>query len=379
MQWSPKQSQALDAVAKWYKEGDFRGKPYIYIAGFAGTGKSTLAEHFASGLSRVSYATFTGKAALVLQRKGAVGAQTIHSLIYKPVGEDSDERGSKNPVFELDKNSKLKYQQLLILDECSMVNEQIRDDIISFGIPVLVLGDPGQLPPVKGAGAFISKRPDVMLDEVHRQALESPIIRVATDIRSGKVLARFEDGPVRVYPVGGRELSKLQSNFEQLLCGRNNVRVALNRAIRRDRGYTGIYPKVGDRAICLRNNVREGIFNGLIVDITHIHEEDDYRIVFTCTDELGNERRLQVHELCFSSPDSVKDLPWKERVALQEFDYAYALTVHKAQGSQWESVAVLDDGFGSWDKSLRKQWMYTAVTRAVEKLDVIKWNPTAPI
>lgn len=382
MDWSPKQQEALKHVSDWFSSGNFSNKPYIYIGGWAGTGKSTLAQHFASGLSRVAYATFTGKAALVLKRKGCHGAKTIHSLIYKPVDEGStlaDENRSgkhraEGPVFELDPASELRNMQLLILDECSMVNEQIRDDLLSFGVPIIVLGDPGQLPPVKGTGAFTGQRPDIMLDEVHRQALESPIIRIATDIRRGKSLARFKDDKVDIYPAGSRDIVQISQQYEQLLCGRNNVRISSNSKLRISLGYSGVYPTVGDKLICLRNNRREGIFNGLLVRVTEVHEIDDYRVAISTIDEDGTNRRLDIHELCFSDPEALDDLPWRERQQLQEFTYGYAITVHKSQGSQWDSVAVLDDGMFSWDASNRKKWLYTAVTRAVDKLAVIRWK-----
>ena len=70
-----------------------------------------------------------------------------------------------------------------MIDECSMVDEELGRDLLSFGKPILVLGDPAQLPPVKGGGFFTETAPDVMLTEIHRQAEGSAIIRASRAAR----------------------------------------------------------------------------------------------------------------------------------------------------------------------------------------------------
>ncbi|RUV26237.1 ATP-dependent RecD-like DNA helicase, partial [Mesorhizobium sp. M5C.F.Ca.IN.020.32.2.1] len=157
MEFSPQQDDALKAVATWLKTG----KPQLFrLFGFAGTGKTTLARYFAEHVDgQVQFAAFTGKAAQVLRSKGAVNARTIHSLIYRPKGEETvaDEvtgKTSMSPTFSLNRQSPISRAKLVVIDECSMVDEQLGRDLMSFGTPILVLGDPGQLPPISGGGFF---------------------------------------------------------------------------------------------------------------------------------------------------------------------------------------------------------------------------------
>ncbi|MEO2040180.1 MAG: ATP-dependent RecD-like DNA helicase, partial [Martelella sp.] len=171
MEFSPQQDEALQAVARWLKEGR---APVFRLFGFAGTGKTTLARYFAEHVDgEVLFAAFTGKAAQVLRSRGATNARTIHSLIYRPKGEEmiEDEETGKtsvSPMFTLNRQSPLAKAALIIIDECSMVDEKLGQDLVSFGTPVLVLGDPGQLPPVSGGGYFTNHEPDYLLTEIHR-------------------------------------------------------------------------------------------------------------------------------------------------------------------------------------------------------------------
>src|SRR5436305_7369397 len=181
------QDSALKAVAGWLKEkpGE-RGTPLLFrLFGYAGTGKTTLARHLAAHIDgEVKFAAFTGKAALVMRAKGCGGASTIHSLIYRAC-----ESGEETPTFELWDDSPASKAALIVIDECSMVDEELGRDLMSFGVPVLVLGDPAQLPPIQGRGYFTESAPDAMLTEVHRQAQSYPIVRQSTDIRAGRSLA----------------------------------------------------------------------------------------------------------------------------------------------------------------------------------------------
>ena len=173
MQFSAEQDQALIAVSAWLKQG----YPQVFrLFGYAGTGKTTLARHLAEHVDGdVLFAAFTGKAALVLRSHGAKKASTIHSLIYRPRGEElvEDEdtgKSSMAPLFTLNRQSPVAKAALIVIDECSMVDETLGRDLMSFGTPILVLGDPGQLPPVSGGGFFTDHEPDVLLETIHRQA-----------------------------------------------------------------------------------------------------------------------------------------------------------------------------------------------------------------
>jgi len=223
MNWSPQQEDALRKVEAWLNAP--HKKQFFRLDGFAGTGKTTLAKHFAESVNGpVFFAAYTGKAASVMAKKGCHGASTIHYLIYRCVGEKG-----RRLMFELNSCSPITSAVLVIIDEVSMVGERMARDLLSFGVPVLVLGDPFQLPPVGNEdGFFMRGAPDVLLTEVHRQALDSPVLRLATDIREGR--ARIEH----------MSLEEADNDVDQWLVGMNTTRGAMNDVLRRalmgDRG-----------------------------------------------------------------------------------------------------------------------------------------------
>src|SRR6201995_952132 len=185
--FSPHQDSALKAVSHWLKAKPGKhGTPQVFrLFGYAGTGKTTLARHIADGVDGgVKFAAFTGKAALVMRNKGCDDASTIHSLIYR-TRETSDEQ----PSFELWDEAPASKADLIVIDECSMVDAELGRDLLSFDTPLLVLGDPAQLPPIQGGGFFTRAEPDAMPTEVHRQAQDEPIVRPSMDVREGRSLA----------------------------------------------------------------------------------------------------------------------------------------------------------------------------------------------
>lgn len=377
--WSPQQDNALKAVAEWLKtqRGGRRhwntDRQVFRLFGYAGTGKTTLAKEFAAGVEGdVLFGAFTGKAAHVLHRKGCHGARTIHSLIYR-VEENSV---SENPRFILDQDSPVADASLVIIDEVSMVDEDLGRDLLSFGTPILVLGDPAQLPPVKGEGYFTAAKPDVMLTEVHRQAKESPIIHLATTIREGGALVPGAYGDSRVI-----ERVDLNSDMvlaaDQVLVGMNKTRILYNNRIRALKGIEGIYPKVGEKLICLRNDREKRLLNGSLWTVGQVRKR-------TMKDEAASVIRLAVRP--DDAPGDAKGvdvkvrdefwlgqeaaLTWPEKRGTDEFTFGYALTCHKSQGSQWDSVMVFDEAGFLRDDAWR--WRYTAITRAAEKVTVVQ-------
>jgi tRNA A37 threonylcarbamoyladenosine biosynthesis protein TsaE len=196
--FTPHQDSALKAVADWMKAKPGRnGVPPVFrLFGYAGTGKTTLARHIAEGVDgEVKYAAFTGKAALVMRNKGCDNASTIHSLIYR-----AKESGVEQPSFELWDDAPASKAKLIVIDECSMVDAELGRDLMSFDCPLLVLGDPAQLPPIQGGGFFTDCEPDSMLTEVHRQAQDDPIVRMSMDIREGRELEIGRHGESEVVP-----------------------------------------------------------------------------------------------------------------------------------------------------------------------------------
>ena len=258
--WTQAQDQALKAVARWLAAKD--GPQLFRLFGYAGTGKSTLARHLAENVEGlVVFAAFTGKAALVMRSKGCVDARTIHSLIYRATDTETEE-----PSFELNDESDATRAKLIVIDECSMVDEELGRDLLSFGRKVLVLGDPAQLPPVKGGGFFTEAEPDVMLTEVHRQAADNPIIRMSMAIREGGQIARGIYGESQVVGRDGLEPS-LVTGADQVLVGMNKTRRAYNKRLRELRGFSGDLPQSGEKLVCLRNNRKKGLLNGALFTV----------------------------------------------------------------------------------------------------------------
>lgn len=365
--WNDQQQTALREVNKWYQEQKTSrkmNKQVFFLAGYAGTGKTTLARHFAEDMDSPLFAAFTGKAALVMRKSGCVGARTIHSLIY--IAEQNKHTGEI--TFRINKQSALNDADLLVVDECSMVNEEIGKDLLSFNTPILVLGDPAQLPPVAGAGFFTEQEPDVMLTEIHRQAKDNPIIHLATLARNGEIPDIGTYGESKVVE---KLSSKDALNADQILVGRNSTREDLNKKIRKLKGYTSDLPSEGEKLICLKNDHDLGIFNGGIFTVIE-RLQNKYKTQFTrYTVQSDDEERapiiLKIHN-SFFMPE-VPTPQWKMLKNSQHVDFSYAITVHKSQGSQWENVLLYgSESFVFRDSQFR--WLYTGITRASETVTI---------
>lgn len=366
MKWSPQQSLALSAVEKWFR-GNTKQKPIFRIFGYAGTGKTTLARHFAEAVDGdVKYAAFTGKAAHAMRNNGCDGASTIHKLIYFT---DSNSQGDL--ITKLNRKSPLRRAKLLIIDECSMVNEEIARDILSFNVPILVLGDPAQLPPVDGAGFFTETKPDIMLTEIHRQAKDNPIIFLATKVREGGYIDYGNYGESRV-------INKISYNdileTDQIIVGKNKSRNMLNKKMRELLKHETVFPEAKDKLICLKNDADLGIYNGSIMTCSEfvptkgksnffhmrVNDEDDV--------DKGNGILVKTHKSFFDQ--TVAKPQWKVLKNSQQFDYGYAITAHKSQGSQWSIPLVFDESFCFREHAIR--WLYTAITRAQHNITVYR-------
>ncbi len=364
MQWSPQQDKALAAVSAWLKAG----APQVFrLFGYAGTGKTTLARHVAEDVGgNVVFAAFTGKAAHVLRSKGCRNAGTIHSLIYRVRGEDEN-----GPTFVLNDDSDAAKAALIVIDECSMVDADIGRDLLSFGVPILVLGDPAQLPPIAGGGFFTSAEPDVMLTEVHRQAAENPIIRLSMIVREG---GKLEPGIYGESQVIGRDAIEPEevTAADQVLVGRNATRRSYNGRIRQLLGRVVPTPVAGDKLVCLRNDRKRGLLNGSLWQVQATRQARKGLLRFTLSpdqDEDGKRRTtISVNPAFFEG--TAETLTNAERRRSDEFDFGYVLTVHKAQGSQWDSVILFDESFAFRDNA--RSWLYTGITRAATRITVVR-------
>jgi ATP-dependent exoDNAse (exonuclease V) alpha subunit len=361
--WSPQQDEALLAVSRWLKAGS----PQVFrLFGYAGTGKTTLARHVAgSADGEVAFAAFTGKAAHVMRAKGCQDASTIHSLIYRSRGEDEN-----GPSFVLNHDSTAGKAALIVIDECSMVDDEIGRDLLSFGTPVLVLGDPAQLPPIAGAGFFTEGQPDVMLTEVHRQAADDPIVRLSMIAREGGRLEEGRYGESRVVSRDAIDQEEVLA-ADQVLVGRNLTRRNYNARIRELLGRDGAVPEAGEILVCLRNDRKRGLLNGSLWQVERTRKPRKGLLRYTLSPEDAETGKVRtVVSINPAFFDGTADaLPLPERRRSDEFDYGYVLTVHKAQGSQWDAVMLFDESFAFREN--RARWLYTGITRAASKLTVV--------
>lgn len=392
MNWSPVQERALDAVAAWLRAAD---RPIFFLAGYAGTGKTTLARHLAANESgKVLFGSFTGKAALVMRNRGCEGAATLHSLMYRVVDKNKEplrrleaelevaqaqtlpdlvriaelqsdaERlraELRGPRFQLNPDGPLSEASLLVVDEVSMVDERLGEDLLTFGVPILALGDPFQLPPIRGTGFLTSWAPDIVLDEIHRQAAGDPIIELATRVREGRQLQVGEWGRTRVIRRADFDPATLMPDA-QILCGRNVTRHDVNRKRRARLGLPQGVVVPGDRVVCLRNNPEIGVLNGgthEVLSAVELKDEDKFVLSLD-----GN-----ISVIAHAGPFRGEEIPfWTARDA-EHFDFGYCLTVHKAQGSQWREVVLIDESWCFRAEAARHR--YTGITRAVEALTVL--------
>lgn len=362
MALSPQQEGAISAVNTWLS--DLSGPQVFYLAGYAGTGKTTIARKLAEDAGNVLFGAFTGKAALVLRSKGCEGASTIHSMIYRA---DEDDDGITK--FKLNKrDSPARAANLIVIDEVSMVDEKLGSDLLWFGKKVLVLGDPAQLPPVGGEGYFTARKPDWMLTEVHRQAAESPVLRLATDVREGRRLDLGAYGSslvIRRDQVG----QKMVLGVDQVLTGTNKTRRVTNKKIRDLLGRSGRFVK-GERVVALRNDSDRGLLNGSLWQVSEVEmsDADETEMIVKPLDSGMSVNSVQVRTHHAWLDGREKELPWHEQRNYQPFEYAYALSVHKAQGSQWDSVLILDESRVFREDASKH--LYTAITRAAERVIV---------
>lgn len=318
------------------------------LGGYAGTGKTTLVTYLFGRLLGFGVCAYTGKAADVLRRKGLPG-ETIHSTIYRPV------KVGRRVEFELKSRFEIGFDGFLV-DEGSMVGADLFADLCSFGLPVIVVGDHGQLPPV-GNDAGLMKSPDLRLETVHRNA--GPIAKFAEHLRLGGHSSDWFDPDERVAVVNRTAVSQDRlSRADQIICVFNRTRVGLNRTVRRFRGLVGDKPEVGDRVMCLRNDRAAGVFNGQQGEVVELdgrwflfrpsHGREDVWVNYH--PEQWNSIRLPQME---SGSVPGHEIP---------FDFAYCVTGHKAQGDEWGNVVVYEERCDSlWSHA---RWSYTAASRA---------------
>ncbi len=407
------QQKVHDDVIAWVADSN-AGKtdmPFTTLAGLAGTGKTTLLGFLAQSLRlnspgiRIAFATYTGKASIVLsnklQERGEMDyVGTIHSLMYYP---DSDEETGKivgwfrKDFLEID---------LIIIDEASMVGKQIWEDLLSYNIPIVAIGDHGQLPPIGNDNFNLMEDPEFVITEIHRQALESPIIQLSIVARSegwidygiyGNAVAKLTYSDPRARQV----INRYDKDSDLIaLCGMNKTRCEINMMIRERYKFSG-QAKPGEKVICLKNNKNSNIMNGQLGKLVELkpfgkrfydlqvsmdglsHPTYTYalREAFNAVKydaAYAESNRWQTkNELADEvekglGPGNYLMSDERKRLKVDMFDFGYAISVHKSQGSEWSRVILFDERNFYQSDDDYSRWLYTGITRAKEKLIIIE-------
>ena len=411
---SPDQQTALTTILATLKsDGE------AILAGAAGTGKTTV---MAVVLSRwggnVMFLAPTGKAAVRLGEQVGRKASTIHSALY---GEAEEERvkGSRRDKLHFGEPTAPEGcgpGTLVVIDEASMVNENlardVRNTILATGAALLWVGDHEQLPPVEGTWGVPLQRPTACLTQVHRQALESPVLDLATCIRErrGQEFVRWGDDCSRTVVTSVQDAvdwSEQDASNRVLLTWTNSVRTKANRMTRAARGLPRQDLVAGERIICTYNNHGLGTMNGEVFAVRSVEvcepltQACGSRILWVTLDEnRPTPRRVLVAVETFDAyrPGmsdrrifqwafnkvmdrreeanvmaamrwSVEELRrWRNEVSTSAMQatYGYCLTVHKSQGSQFPAVGFIScPNFRSFeDADFKRRLTYTAITRA---------------
>ena len=395
MELNDKQKQGLDIAVDRYK----RKERYTVISGYAGTGKSTLVKFIVAALPNINpdedviYTSFTGKATQVLQKKGNKNVSTLHKLLFESIPKPDGTFFRKPVEF-------IPYK-IVIVDECSMVPKELLQRLIKYNVHIICLGDPGQLPPInKNEDNHLLDHPHIFLDEIMRQEAESEIINLTMDIRAGKPLTRYQGKEVQV--LNKDELTTGMLLWaDQIICAKNETRIALNNQMRDLLGRSG-GPQDGDKVICLKNNWDiYSVNDNPLVNGTIGYLKDSFSTYINLPKQItsdGQPKKLDILTANFISDTEedygilnmdkqlittgVPGLDWKTSYKMgrnwrfqdkipDQFTYGYAITCHKSQGSEWDNVLVIEEGF-PFEKEEHKQWLYTAATRAAKKLVIIK-------
>lgn len=376
-----KQEQGLNiALTRYYEH-----EPYTVIAGYAGTGKSTLVSFIISALDLdshdVAYIAYTGKASLVLQSKGCPNATTAHQLLYTAIP-----RSDGSFFLKIKRPLDWPYK-LIVVDEVSMLPREMWELLLSHHIHVIALGDPGQLPPIGEENGVLDK-PHIFLDEVMRQAQESEIIRLTMDIRAGKPLQKMNGSEVMI--VDPRDIQEGMFTWaDQIICGKNVTRFAVNDLMRLNRWGTDDHtPFIGDKVVCNHNdwemlsvvqnqplvNGTMGIINSFSknsITVPRVGKVDLFQCGLSMEDGDNFDPLLMDAKLFMEHEPIVtkQNFRWLKNFKIKPFEYAYCITCHKSQGSEYNKVLVLEEYLKGNE---HKRWLYTACTRAAQKLVIVR-------
>ena len=410
---TPDQQDAEELIKEWFLHLDTQ---IFVLCGYAGTGKTFLIDHAVKSLGLVAgksavFVAPTGKAASVLLRSGTP-AGTVHSLIYTREEDiEVDENGeviSERFLRFVKKESIDSSIQLIVVDETSMVSDEVLRDLLSFGVKCLFSGDPAQLPPVGGTNTLLTM-PCATLTQIVRQEEDNPIIQLASLARAGKRIpfGNYGDDVIVAskYSLSATARRRLFMEADQIIVGTNRTRESINREIRSYLGIaaSAILPVEGEKLICTLNNWGKKIdeagnfhlVNGIIGTCRNVEEGEDglarldFKADFLDKEVEGLpfdtgifregryyfgygdtayflENGALVHESSFLK---LRKLKVRREDTVCRFEFAYAVTCHKAQGSEYDFVVVFDES-RFFDDGAR--WLYTAITRAKKRLVILR-------
>lgn len=404
---SPEQFKIVDQIYAWYldaTESPRTDNQFLTLGGYAGTGKTTIIRFFIEMINNdASCVAYTGKAASVLTTKLPKGmlATTIHRLIYAIYEETDPITNKRRMRFQRKDIATIKAdcKSVLIIDEASMVNERIWKDLLSLKVPILAVGDHGQLPPIEGKFNLM-ETPQLKLETIHRQAEGNTIIDLAHAIRSGSNKnfgqyapnVSFIEGEIALNNLleSPKVLNSIYNGKTIMLSWRNTTRKKYNLLIRERLGFKGTLI-AGEKIIGLRNNYNTGVINGIVYNVEEVKQTLSRQVELRTP--KGNLRKNahieEVLELTINDGSNISEVKayagqfgkhkteypslWdKDEVDLM--DYAYCLTTHKAQGSQADiAIVLVERGMSfAFDRDTYKRWLYTAITRASKHLIIVK-------
>jgi exodeoxyribonuclease-5 len=409
---SPDQREAIGRIEAWYRSPG--GRHWFALAGAAGSGKTTVTGAVVRRLGLSSHQVMllapTGKAVEALKARLPRGwrrrARTLASFLWSWKfkgfrGEDNEfVNGGPKPVEA--------GLALLVVDEASMVTK--RDfEALGHYPRVLFTGDPDQLPPVLEDGApeeelgscGVLDRPDATLEAIHRHGKDTSIYVVSHGARQGRQpdFQASPDGRVLFLSeeqghFGRDHLAHYIDRADVVLTQRNSVRVMINEYVRRRRGFmrtpVDFTPKPGEILVCGENFMhperRTRVANGERLVVREflgrravrpdVPEIEDFAVIAHPEGREIDEGEWLVSSQMLRGDQIRAAVLTTEHVSgprsnVLRADWGYALTVHKAQGSEWPRVVVVDDLDPDHRVPLHK-WYYVAYSRAVEQLVILK-------
>lgn len=361
MMLSDEQQDVGDQVDRFISQSSVDRESRVFtLHGLAGTGKTHLWAHLARKHRGATLVTPTGKAASVLRKRSGLEVKTIHSVIYdfRGLTDDKYDENRKNPVF-VEKNGLDLSSHVVFADEVSMIGQRLANDLLATGATIIACGDPGQLPPVNDIPFFT--KPDAELTEIHRQAQESPIIRQAHNVRNTGMYEPDGEGFQVISFAEPRHIL----GADIILCYANITRKRLNSRKRQLLDFAGPLRK-GEPVMCLKNNHVLGIQNGAVYRMAR--DRDTSSPLLILNDE-ASDRSVHVSLATVEGEHAFDIQRYNDRFV--PFAPAYACTVHKAQGSEFPSVLLFDEKPRGAE---RVSFLYTGITRAVEKCTVVSWR-----